>query len=307
MNEMKESGVEWLGQVPSQWEIKQIKNLFELRNEKNYEDLKNVNLISLYTDRGVVQHCDLEKTTGNKAVTADGYKKVYQGDIVVNIILCWMGAVGRSDYTGVTSPAYDIYRPKDGTQSRYYHYLFRTNQFSGECFRYGRGIMLMRWRTYSTEFSAIQVPCPPADIQSRIVSILDKKCLQIDELIANVQSQIDKLKAYKHSLITEVVTKGLDKTVPMKDSGVDWIGTIPEHWETKPLLREIESIADYRGKTPEKVDEGVLLVTARNIKDGIINYSISREYVKPEEYDIIMRRGKLNIGDVLFTTEAPSL
>ena len=226
MHDMKDSGVEWLGQIPKDWSITRIKNLFELRNERNYEALEDVNLISLYTDKGVVQHSDLTETTGNKAVTADGYKIVKENDIVVNIILCWMGAVGRSAYNGVTSPAYDVYKPLSDTNSKYYHYLFRTSQFNGECFRYGRGIMLMRWRTYSTEFRAIEVPLPSLDEQKQIVEFLDKKMNNVDMLIGNVQKQIEKLKAYKQSLITVVVTKGLDSTAPMKDSGIEWIGEI---------------------------------------------------------------------------------
>ena len=165
---MKDSGVEWIGEIPAHWGVTRIKNMFELRNERNDEaDLTKVNLISLYTDLGVVQHSDLTATTGNRAVTAEGYKIVRKNDIVVNIILCWMGAVGMSQYDGVTSPAYDIYRPLKDTNSEYYHYLFRTNRFNGECYRYGRGIMMMRWRTYSTEFRAINIPCPPAEEQKK--------------------------------------------------------------------------------------------------------------------------------------------
>lgn len=93
---MKDSGIEWVGEIPESWQVRRIKTLFRLRDERNYLPLEEVNLISLYTDKGVVQHCDLEQTTGNKASTADGYKKVYENDIVVNIILCWMGAIGRS-------------------------------------------------------------------------------------------------------------------------------------------------------------------------------------------------------------------
>ncbi len=204
---MKNSGVEWIGKIPEHWEITRIKNKFSLRNEKNYEaDLSKVNLISLYTDLGVVQHSDIEETTGNKAVTAEGYKKVYQGDIVVNIILCWMGAVGKSAYNGVTSPAYDIYKPLQNTHSDYYHYLFRTKRFNGECYRYGRGIMMMRWRTYSTEFSSIFIPEPPIGEQQKITSYLDYKCSRIDKLIALKQQKIEKLQQYKKSLIYEYVT-----------------------------------------------------------------------------------------------------
>ena len=205
--EMKNSGVEWIGGIPEHWELTRIKNKFQLRNEKNYEpDLSKVNLISLYTDLGVVQHSDLEETTGNKAITAEGYKKVYEGDIVVNIILCWMGAVGKSAFNGVTSPAYDIYKPLQNTHSDYYHYLFRTKRFNGECYRYGRGIMMMRWRTYSTEFSSIFIPEPPIEEQQAISDYLDSKCSQIDKLIGLKQQKIEKLQQYKKSLIYEYVT-----------------------------------------------------------------------------------------------------
>ena len=184
--EMKDSGIEWIGKIPKQWGTKQIRYLFELRDERNDLPLEQVNLISLYTDLGVVQHSDLEKITGNKAVTADGYKQVYPNDIVVNIILCWMGAIGMSNYAGVTSPAYDVYKPKDSqvTLSKYYHYLFRTARFNGKCYTVGRGIMAMRWRTYSSEFRAIKVPVPSYKTQVQIVEYLDSVCSKIDDLIS---------------------------------------------------------------------------------------------------------------------------
>lgn len=204
---LKDSGIEWIGEIPERWEVTRVKNKFSLRNEKNYEpDLSKVNLISLYTDLGVIQHSDIKETSGNKAVTAEGYKKVYEGDIVVNIILCWMGAIGKSSYNGVTSPAYDIYKPLNNTNSNYYHYLFRTKRFNGECYRNGRGIMMMRWRTYSTEFSSIFIPEPPYEEQQQIADYLDKKCEQIDRLIAIKNQKIEKLQQYKKSLIYEFVT-----------------------------------------------------------------------------------------------------
>lgn len=171
---MKDSGIEWIGDIPAEWDVVRIKNLFDYRNERNFKPLEEVNLISLYTDKGVVQHCDLDETTGNKASNADGYKLVYENDIVVNIILCWMGAIGRSAYFGVTSPAYDVYSPKQKTNSKFYHYLFRTNGFSGDCYKVGRGIMAMRWRTYSDQFRAIKVVSPPQSEQEEIVEYLDK-------------------------------------------------------------------------------------------------------------------------------------
>jgi len=304
MREMKDSGVEWLGKIPNHWMIRRIKNLFELRNEKNYEALEDVNLISLYTDKGVVQHSDLTETAGNKAVTAEGYKIVKEDDIVVNIILCWMGAVGRSAYNGVTSPAYDVYKPLHDTNSKYYHYLFRTSQFNGECYRYGRGIMLMRWRTYSTEFRAISVPLPPEDEQKRIVNFLDKKIDDVDRLIGNVQKQIEKLKAYKQSLITEVVTKGIDPTVPMKDSGVEWIGEIPEHWNIERLkfnvsinaekqssldlpyiaLEHIEGFSGKRIKTDNVYEvDGAIVAHSGEILFGKLRPYLAKVYKVEEE------------------------
>ena len=203
---MKDSGIEWIGDIPAEWDVVRIKNLFDYRNERNFKPLEEVNLISLYTDKGVVQHCDLDETTGNKASNADGYKLVYENDIVVNIILCWMGAIGRSAYFGVTSPAYDVYSPKQKTNSKFYHYLFRTNGFSGDCYKVGRGIMAMRWRTYSDQFRAIKVVSPSQSEQEEIVEYLDEKCEGIDDLIAKKQQYLTEIENYKKSLIYEYVT-----------------------------------------------------------------------------------------------------
>ncbi len=203
---MKESGIEWIGEIPAEWDVVRIKTLFDYRNERNDKPLEEVNLISLYTDLGVVQHCDLEATTGNKASNADGYKLVYEDDIVVNIILCWMGAIGRSAYTGVTSPAYDVYSPKEGTNTKFYHHLFRTQGFNGDCYKVGRGIMAMRWRTYSDQFRAIKVVAPPQEEQQVIVDYLDKKCAEIDTLIAKKSALLEEMENYKKSVIYEYVT-----------------------------------------------------------------------------------------------------
>ena len=203
---MKNSGIEWVGDIPDNWTITRIKNIFTLRDERNSLPLQEVNLLSLYTDLGVVQHADLEKTTGNKATSADGYKLVYENDIVVNIILCWMGAIGRSAYNGVTSPAYDIYVPSSNIEAEFYHHYFRTKGFSGDCFKRGRGIMLMRWRTYSEQFRDIPVVCPPIDEQHEILSYLNKKSAEIDSIIIKKEQFLADLESYKKSMIYEYVT-----------------------------------------------------------------------------------------------------
>lgn len=202
---MKKAEIDLCVEIPSCWEIRQIRHLFQLRDEKNYNPLEEVQLLSLYTDLGVFPHGEQEER-GNKAVKAEGYKVVYKDDIVVNIILAWMGAIGRSAYDGVTSPAYDIYKPVKYVYSKYYHYLFRTKAFSGECYKYGRGIMAMRWRTYSSEFKSIKVPVPPYEEQKEIAKYLDNKCEAIERTIDDRKRIIEKLNDYKKSFIYEVVT-----------------------------------------------------------------------------------------------------
>lgn len=203
--ELKDSTIDMCEQIPVHWGISQNRYLFLLRDEKNYKPLEEVRLLSLYTDLGVFPHGEQEER-GNKAVKAEGYKVVYENDIVVNIILAWMGAIGRSAYDGVTSPAYDIYKPNENVCSRYYHYLYRTKPFSAECYKYGRGIMAMRWRTYSSEFKSIKVPVPPYIEQCQIADYLDSKCEMLDKTIADRNKAIDILQEYKKSLIYEVVT-----------------------------------------------------------------------------------------------------
>lgn len=291
--QMKDSGIEWVGEIPAEWDIVRIKNLYDYRNEKNFKPLEEVNLISLYTDLGVVQHCDLETTTGNKASNADGYKLVYEDDIVVNIILCWMGAIGRSAYTGVTSPAYDVYAPQKGTNSRFYHYLFRTQGFSGDCYKAGRGIMAMRWRTYSDQFRAIKVVAPPSDEQERIAKFLDQKCIEIDAVIAKTRATIEEYKKLKQSIITNAVTKGIRGSRPMKDSGVQWIGEIPADWQVSPLQYYVELNKNTLGEdTPADYEFDYVEIGAVTIENGISEYqrykfsdapSRARRIVKPND------------------------
>lgn len=246
---MKQSGIDWIGEIPDDWKTRQIRYLFSLRDERNYKPLSEVNLISVYTDKGVLQHSDIEQTTGNKAQNADGYKHVYKNDLVVNIILCWMGALGISDFDGVTSPAYDVYVPKDLSiiLPKYYHYLFRTPQFNGKCYTEGRGIMQMRWRTYSSEFKSIKVPLPPKVIQQRIAEYLDSKCAQIDSIIEESKKSIEEYKAWKQSVIFEAITGNLKTdSRKLKDE------TFTDKWQ----LKKIKYVAEYNTETlPENTKD----------------------------------------------------
>lgn len=149
------------------------------------------------------------------------------------------------------------------------------------------------------------VPICSFEEQLSIAAFLDRETARIDALIEKKKKLIELLKEKRTALITRAVTKGLNKEVKMKPSGIEWLGEIPEHWEVVPFLKYVESKVDYRGATPQKHDDGVFLVTAKNIKDGFIDYECSKEYVSIEEYDSIMHRGLPQINDLLFTTEAP--
>ncbi|QFY89803.1 restriction endonuclease subunit S [Magnetovirga frankeli] len=149
------------------------------------------------------------------------------------------------------------------------------------------------------------LPFPSQETQRLVANFLDNETARIDALIEKKQRLIELLKEKRQAVITQAVTKGLDPSVPMKDSGVEWLGEVPEHWSVIPFRKCMSSIVDYRGRTPEKVDDGVFLLTARNIGEGCINYDASQEYTTEEDYREILKRGVPKVGDVVFTTEAP--
>lgn len=307
---MKQSGIDWIGEIPDDWKTRQIRYLFSLRDERNYKPLSEVNLISVYTDKGVLQHSDIEQTTGNKAQNADGYKRVYKNDLVVNIILCWMGALGISDFDGVTSPAYDVYAPKDLNTilPKYYHYLFRTPQFNGKCYTEGRGIMQMRWRTYSSEFKSIKVPLPPKATQQRIAEYLDLKCAQIDSIIQESKKSIEEYKAWKQSVIFEAVT-GKNLNCKKKDSGIEWIGEIPEKYIKTRLkyLLDIKGRIGFRGYTNADMvseGEGAITLSPSNLKNLKMDFS-KKAFVSWEKYNESPEI-QIKIDDILFVKTGSS-
>ena len=229
----KDSGVEWLGEVPHCWDVKKVKNIFHLIAEPAAKN-NQCELLSVYTDIGVKPRAELEER-GNKASTTDGYWIVKKGDIVVNKLLAWMGAIGLSEYDGVTSPAYDILRPHQQINGKFFHYLFRTPLCLSEFKKNSRGIMDMRLRLYFEELGNIYIPFPSYPEQQKIAQFLDDKTAKIDQAVDLAEKQIALLKEHKQILIQNAVTRGLNPDVPLKDSGVEWIGQVPEHWEVKKL------------------------------------------------------------------------
>lgn len=275
------SSCDWIDRIPANWRAQRIKSIFGLRDERNFKPLNEVNLISLYTGLGVRQHKDIEHTTGNKARNADGYKVVYPDDIVVNILLCWMGAIGRSDYHGVTSPAYDIYKPKTTEiNTQYYNYLMRTPMFAQQCYKVGKGIMAMRWRTYSPQFSNIVIPVPPRDEQDQIVRFLDWKVSSINKLINIKHKEISELNESLNTKLRDVLLSVPNvKEVPLKR-----ICSVP--------------MTDGPHETPTFVDSGIPFVSAEASHDGRIHLDECRGFITREQHEVYCQKVRPHKNDI---------
>lgn len=299
------SSNEWSDYIPSEWSEKRVKDLFRLVTDIAPEN-NHYELLSLYTSIGVRPRKDLE-ARGNKSITTDGYWIVKKGDIIVNKLLAWMGAIGLSDYEGVTSPAYDILRKiSQMIDERFFVYLFRTEKAQQIFKRYSRGIMDVRLRLYFDKFGAITVPVPPFAIQKLLADYLDTKTTQIDRKIDLLTKKADKYSELKKSLINETVTRGLDKTVAMKDSGVEWIGEIPEHWEVKRLKDIIKTLESGSRETGGASEKGIFSLSAEHINwDG--HFDFTNEKFVAEEYYEKMTNGKLKVGDTVLTKDGATI
>lgn len=190
--------------VPTDWEYLRLKSIINIIDKRN-KDL-DARLLSIYTNIGVKPRSELEER-GNKNSTVLNYKIVSKNDFIVNKLLAWMGAIGISNFDGVTSPDYDIYRAKqEKVLPKFLVYLFKTNYIKGECYKYGRGIMLMRWRTYPKEFLNIRIALPKISEQKEIIDYIESKSNIILDQIAVKKKIIEKLILSKESLIYEAVT-----------------------------------------------------------------------------------------------------
>lgn len=302
----QDSGVDWLGEIPADWQLLKVRNIFRLSN-KFAEKNNSHELLSVYTDIGVKPRRELE-ARGNKASTTDGYLIVEKGDIVVNKLLAWMGAIGYSNYDGVTSPAYDILKPIRPVNSIFYHFLFRTPRCVSELKRNSRGIMDMRLRLYFDKFGNVLVPYPSLEEQEKIISFLNSETAKIDQAIELKQQQIEKLNEYKQITIQNAVTKGLDPNVPMKDSGVDSIGEIPEHWEVKKLkflTSKTGSGVTPSGGATTYVDTGIPLLRSQNVHfDRLSLDGVARISKNVHES---MKGSQVKKGDVLLNITGGSL
>jgi len=241
----------------------------------------------------------------SRADSLEGYKLCEVGDLVMNIMLAWNRGLGFAWQNGIVSPAYSVFSVVDGSEPRFLDYLVRSDEYTRYYKGFSAGVIDSRLRLYPEVFGRLTCALPTYDEQAVIATFLDHETARIDALVEEQQRLIGLLKEKRQAVISHAVTKGLDPDVPMKDSGVEWLGQVPAHWETGGLTKFIGPVVDYRGRTPKKVDDGIFLVTAKNIRNGRIDYEVSKEYVEPESARSLLERGRPEVGDLLFTMEAP--
>lgn len=300
---MKDSGVEWLGEVPEHWHVRKLRHLLTRRTERNRPDLP---LLSVVRDKGVIVR-DLTDQDGNHNFIPDdlsNYKVVRAGQFVMNKMKAWQGSFGVSGHDGIVSPAYFVF-DLSGTEGGFFHRAIRSRAYVPQFTRASDGVRIGQWDLAESRMREIHFVLPPLPEQAAIVRLLDYADRRIRRYMRAKQKLIKLLEEQKQAIIQRAVTRGLDPDVPLKDSGVEWLGKVPEHWKVYAFSRLAVERADYRGATPRKTDRGVFLVTARNVRKGWIDYETSKEYVAEEEYSTIMRRGLPRVGDLLLTTEAP--
>ena len=228
MRKMKPSGVEWIGDIPQEWEIKRIGLLFGERKKKVSDTLYSPLSVTM---QGIMH----QLSTAAKTDAHDDRKLVCKGDFVINSRSDRRGSCGISDYEGSVSLISIVLKQKATVWSRYYNWLFRTSMFSDEFYKWGHGIVDDLWTTNWQDMKHITVCYPPLPEQQRIAEFLDRKCAEIDSIIAKTKATVEEYKALKQAVITQAVTKGIRPDRPMKDSGVEWIGDIPQEWEIKKL------------------------------------------------------------------------
>ena len=280
MRKMKDSGVEWIGEIPETWEVIPIKTL--LKKKKNIlETWTDENVLSL-TMNGVIVR-DLLNPKGKMPATFDGYQIIDKG----NFILCLFDidvtprCVGVANDDGVTSPAYSHYITKWGI-TQYYYYLLLMMDNDKVLLSYSKTLRSTLTDEY---FGAVKVPIT-SDIQEqqKIADFLAEKVVKIDEIIADTKLSIEELKAYKQSLITEAVTKGLDPNAKMKDSGVEWIGVVPDFWQKFMIGQLFEQVKE---KNERMIENNLLSLSYGKIKRRSIDSSDGLLPASFEGYNII--------------------
>ena len=234
--EYKDSGVEWLGVVPNHWKTVSISRLFSRIKRTGYTEKE---LLSVYRDYGVIPKSSRDDNNNKPSEDLSPYQLVEPNDLVMNKMKAWQGSIAISEYEGIVSPAYFVYKPNnilfELAHPRYVHYLLRNPIYVTQYLSRSKGIRVNQWDLDPDEFRNIELLLPDKTEQEKIYSFLDHETAKIDNLIEKQQQLIELLKEKRQAVISHAVTKGLNPDAPMKDSGVEWLGEVPEHWVTKPL------------------------------------------------------------------------
>ncbi|MFH0350415.1 MAG: hypothetical protein ACHBMF_00545, partial [Chromatiales bacterium] len=264
---MKDSGVPWLGDVPAHWEVPRLGALVRERGETN-DDNGVTEVLSVMRERGVIPYAEKGNVGNKKSDDITRYKIVRPDDIVVNCMNVIIGSVGLSKYTGCLSPVYYVLtRRSDSDEPRYLNACFQTKPFQLSLVRIGNGILAHRMRIPMELLKCEPFPRPPAAEQTAIVRFLNSADRRIRGYIRAKQKLIKLLEEQKRAIIHRAVTRGLDPSVRLKPSSVEWLGDVPEHWEVLPIKRAFISM-DY-GISESAIDAGTIrLLTMGNIKNG---------------------------------------
>ncbi|WP_418826248.1 restriction endonuclease subunit S [Phocaeicola sp.] len=266
----KDSGIAWIGEIPEHWKVKKGKNLFK-KEERPVRD--NDEIVTCFRDGEVTLRSNRRIDGFTNAMKEVGYQGVRRGDLVIHNMDAFAGAIGVSDSDGKSTPVYSVCTPKNNVEANvyYYAYLLRSYALGGVIQSLAKGIRERSTDFRYKEFGDLYYQQPPIEEQQSIASYLDQKCGEIDKLITLQEEMITKLQSYKQSVITEAVTKGLDKNVPLKDSGIEWIGEIPEHWSVVKIkyLAKIKSGDSISSN--EIMQEGIYEVYGGNGLMGFCN------------------------------------
>lgn len=311
---MKDSGVEWIGQIPENWNLKRMKYILRERKLKN-DPIITKEILSLSVEKGVFPYS--EKTGGGNKAKEDltAYKVAYPGDIVINSMNILAGAVGLSEYKGAVSPVYyTLYVENNDIDIRYYYYLFQTEAFQKSLLGLGNGIMMkesstgklntIRMRIPMEKLSSLVMPLPSKETQKKIINHIEGKVESISKIIFETKQSIEELKKYKQSLITEVVTKGIDKNVEMKHSGIEIIGNVDSSYKIIPL-GYLGTFQNGISKSSDYFGEGFPFVSYGDIYKNRVLPSQVSGLVKSSEEE--QENYSVQKGDIFFTRTSETI